>query len=101
MLYAQLSDNAVIGIVFGSLSVVGAAAGSYGAMKWGLATLTAKVDGLNEWLRQVAAGDRKVDGIMQTAIGEHGRTLENHDRRLSHLELEHAARGPHCAAVEN
>ena len=98
MLLAELSDNAIVGIIFGVLSVVGAAAGSYGAMKWGLATLTAKVDGMNEWLKKVAAGDRKVDGEMQTTLDEHGRMLAKHDERISHLEIEHAARtAKHCS----
>jgi hypothetical protein len=90
MLLAQMSDTAIVEIVFGVLTVVGAAGGSWGAVKWSMAALTTEVAGLKMRLDAVADGDTKPIGKIEVRLDGHDTTLVNHDRRLSALEL-------HCA----
>lgn len=91
MLIAEISDSAIVGIVFGSLSVAGAALGSYLATRVSLASLTTEVNALRGWLEKVADGDTKCVGQINTRLDNHGDMLHDHSTRLSFLEKECAA----------
>ena len=57
MLFAQLTADGFASLVVGAATVLGAAAASYGAVRAGMATLTAEVRAMHEWLRKVDRGD--------------------------------------------
>ena len=90
MLLAEISDSAIVGIVFGSLSVAGAALGSYLATRISLAALTAEVNALRGWLEKVSDGDTKCVGQINTRLDNYGDMLHDHSNRLSFIEREHA-----------
>ena len=90
-LFAEISDTAIVGIVFGCLSVAGAALGSYLATRISLASLTAEVTALRDWLEKVSDGDTKCVGIINSRLEQHAEKLHDHSGRLGQLELEHAA----------
>ncbi len=90
MLFAEITDSAIVGIVFGSLSVAGAALGSYLATRISLASLTTEVASLRAWLEKVSDGDTRCVGEMNTKLDNHENALHDHNLRLSFLEREHA-----------
>src|SRR5271157_897909 len=87
---AQLSDNAIMSIVFGTLTVLGAAGSSYLATRILLATLVAKVDSLSAWLEKVSEGKTERMGRVETRLDRHDTELSSHHQRITHIELEHA-----------
>ena len=96
MLLAQLSDGAIVELIFGCLTVMGAAGGSYLATRITLAQLVAEVSSLKAWIKTIADGERNIDGKIETRLNTHDETIEEHHRRISYLELEHARFKPFC-----
>ena len=68
MLFAELDSISVITIIFGVLTIGGAAGGSYLATRIALAQLTADVAGLREWVRKIDGGETRVMGRFETRL---------------------------------
>jgi hypothetical protein len=91
MMLCQI-DQTVVEIVFGCLTVLGAAGGSYLATRITLATLMARVDSLDKWVRDVADGKTEVHGKLSTRVENHAELIHEHSLRLAQLEREHTLR---------
>ena len=67
-LLSDLDPSSVITIIFGSLTILGAAGGSYLATRIAIAQLSAEVISLKEWVKKVDSGDTKALGKIETRL---------------------------------
>ena len=88
-----MTDSAIVELVVGAVTILGAGAGSFIAVKMGLNTLSIEMRQLSKWVSDIAQGERRLDGEMQASI-------EENTRRLDRLE-EKTTSCPSCYAPQN
>ena len=74
-----MSDQAWVAVIGIVATAAGSGLAAFGAVKIGLVTLTSEMKALREWLKEVAAGERKIDGEFRVE-------LRDHDRRINRIE---------------
>ena len=87
---------AALGSYYGSVRSVGkievVIEKNHGETMVAIGKLESQQDGLHDWVESIAAGKSPHIATINATLDEHGRTLEDHGKRLSHIEIEHAQR---------
>ena len=87
---------AALGSYYGSVRSVGkievVIEKNHGETMVAIGKLETSQQGLHSWVESIAEGDTPHIATINAKLDEHGRVLDDHGRRVSKLEIEHAAR---------
>ena len=93
-----MSDNAVVGIVFGVIGAFLSAAGAWGAVRWSFGQISSDISTIKSQIQSVINGDTHLFGEIETKLLEHDRNIAGLMVDVGVLKTEHAQFKPRCTA---
>ena len=87
-----MTEATLISLVIGVCTVVGAAAGAWGAVRFSLGSLTAQVESLGNWLESVSNGETEHMGRALARLDRLEDDSKDHGGRLNDIEIRCARR---------
>ena len=91
---------AALGSYYGSIRSVGKIEviieRNHGETMVAIGKLEESHDGLHAWVESIAQGRSPHIATINTKLDEHSRVIDDHGRRISKIEIEHAERKGRC-----